>query len=113
MKIAKSEKLQNIKVFKSLETIKDKYFDAILLYDVLHPHYFNASERKEALKEIFRVSKNDALISTFPKHIELDIFIEEVGSEGFYLKEKIFKKLIHDDDFEENYILNFKKVAND
>ncbi len=89
--------------------LKSNIFDAVLLYDVLHHYYFNRNGRRELLKEVYRVSRGNALLSVFPKHMDLQEIIEEIENVGFHFKNKLFKKLIHYYNYEEGHILNFYK----
>ena len=112
--IAESEGLRNIVPIcnqsgKLKIDLENESIDVLLLYDVLHYYYFETDERKKLLKEIHRIAKANALISIFPKHMELEVIEKEVKNAGFYLERKLFKKLIHDDSYDKGYILNFRK----
>lgn len=92
---------------------QDEKFDFVLLYDILHQDYFTSKTRKILLKEIYRISKPDAIISLFPKHIDRNKLSQEMRYVDFYLDKKLSEKLIHGDEkgghFEQEYILNFRK----
>jgi len=122
---AESEGLKNIvPIGDQSEEVKnnleDESIDAMLLYDVLH--YMESEERRRVFKNAYRILKTGAILSVYPKHCKLDEplwnladmqledVIEEIENAKFYLERKFFKKLIHDENFNMGYILNFKKV---
>ncbi len=124
MKIAKTKDLKNIIPLhtKSEElkiNLESESIDAVLLYDVLH--YIGALERKMIYEEIYRILKENGLLSVYPKHhksdeplgnlsdMELDDVEEEIKSHYFYLQRKFYKKLLHNGDYNRGYILNFRK----
>jgi len=113
----KSMKLENIEIIKTSGElkipIKDKSVDTVLLYDVLHNHYFSLSERKKVLKEIYRVSKSNALLSVYPMHMNLEEIKGEIKNADFYFENKFLKAIIHESKYTKKYILNFRKVANE
>jgi ubiquinone/menaquinone biosynthesis C-methylase UbiE len=121
IKVTKSEGIENIVPlttsgeFKS--NLDNKCADVVLLYDILH--YLTLVERKELYTEIYRILKNSGLLSIYPKHrkldeplwelsnMELESIINEVKKANFCLKGKYFKKLLHNDNYNTGYILNF------
>jgi len=121
MQTAKSERLKNIEPMNTQEELKidleDESVDVVLLYDVLH--YMD--QRRKILDEVRRVLKPDALLSVYPKHhkfddplwtlanMGLEDVIKEIEKADFRIEKKSFKKLIHDDNYDKGYILNFKK----
>ena len=117
IKRAKTELLENIRKIKTkgeLKTgLKSKCLHAVLLYDVLH--YHDREERKIIYEEVYRILKNGGLLSVFPRHHneEMNLELEEVKKEiekaNFCFEEKSFKKLLHDDSYVTDYILNFRK----
>ncbi len=117
IKRAKAEGLENIRTIKTkgeLEIdLKDKSLDAVLLYDVLH--YHDKEERRKIYDEVYRILKNGALLSVFPRHYkeEMQLELEEVKKEietaNFYFEGKFSKRLLHDDDFVKDYVFNFRK----
>lgn len=94
-------------------------FDAVLLYDVLH--YFSFDERENVYKEIFRLLKENGLLSVYPKHIigdspadgfknlHLDDVIEEIEKIGFTYQGKYCDTISHNDSLNEGCVLNFRK----
>ena len=124
MEIAKTKGLKNIipihtKSEESKINLESESIDAVLLYDVLH--YMEALERKKIYEEVYRILKTGGLLSVYPKHrksdeplwnlsdMGLDDVIEEINSRHFYLQEKFYKKLLHNNNYNMGYILNFRK----
>jgi ubiquinone/menaquinone biosynthesis C-methylase UbiE len=125
MQRAKSENLNNIIPLNTLGTVKidleDETIDVVLLYDVLH--YRDIDERKELYSEVHRILRPSALLSVYPKHHKLDWplwnlaektieeIINEIEGSHFYLCDKHVRKLlIHDNDYNQGQILNFRKT---
>jgi len=124
MRTAKTKGLKNIVPMHSQSAdlkinLKDESVDVILLYDILH--YMDVTERNKIYKESYRVLKNDALLSVYPKHnkldeplwnlsnIQLENVIKEIESAKFNFERQFYKKLIHDNNCNTGYILNFTK----
>jgi ubiquinone/menaquinone biosynthesis C-methylase UbiE len=125
MRTAKGEGLKNIvPMYNPSEDLKidlrDESVDVFLLYDLLH--YMGTTERDKIYKESHRVLKADALLSVYPKHNKLDEplwnlsdmrledVIEEIEGTQFHFEGKLYRKLIHDDNYNMGYILMFKKT---
>ena len=80
------------------------------MYDILHNYYFTSNERSELLREVYRISKSNAIISVYPKHIEPNELINAMEEENCYLKSKrSMTLLVHDDNLEEGEILTLAK----
>jgi ubiquinone/menaquinone biosynthesis C-methylase UbiE len=124
MRMAKAKGLKNIipihtKSEESKIDLKSEFIDTVLLYDILH--YMEALGRKKIYEEIHRILKRDGFLSVYPKHcksdepsgnfsdMELDDVIMEINSLHFYLQRKFYKKLLHDNNYDMGYILNFRK----
>jgi len=124
MEIAKTKGLKNIiPIHTKSEELKinleSKSIDAVLLYDVIH--YMEALERKKIYEEIYRILKTSGFLSVYPKHrksdeplwnlsdMGLDDVIGEINSRHFYLQKKFYKKLLHNNNYNTGYILNFRK----
>jgi ubiquinone/menaquinone biosynthesis C-methylase UbiE len=121
MRTAKSESLKNIEPMKTQGELKielkDASVDVVLLYDVLH----YMEQRRKILDEVYRVLKQGALLSVYPKHHKLDDplwtfasigledIIREIEAAGFHFEGKSFKELMHDDNYDKGHILNFRK----
>ena len=104
--------IQRIDVTEGIKiSLKKESVDAVLLYDVIHL----IDNRHDLLIEIHRVSKQNALISVFPKHhqeymnMKLESVKDEIESAGFSFKKEIYKILMHNDCLEKDYVLNFRK----
>jgi len=116
-KRAETEGLQNIRTKKTKGelkiVLKNKSLDAVLLYDVLH--YHDIKERRKIYDEVYRILKNGALLSVFPRHhkeymhLELDEVKKEIEKANFYFEGEFFKRLIHDDNYVKDYVFNFRK----
>jgi ubiquinone/menaquinone biosynthesis C-methylase UbiE len=116
-----SEGFRNIERIDASGALKipllDGSCDAVLLFDILH--YMD--ERRELLDEVHRVLKPDALLSVYPKHyksdkpsgslakVSLEDIIKEIEASNFYLDRKYFGELLHDNHYNEGYVLNFKR----
>ena len=114
MQKAESAGLGNIKRIDTSGELKlpleDESVDIVLLYDVFHSYYFSqVADRRKLLEEVYIVSKRDAIISVWPKHMESEAK-EEIESANFYLEREYSGMLIHDDkDIEKGKVLNFRK----
>jgi ubiquinone/menaquinone biosynthesis C-methylase UbiE len=114
MQKAESAGLGNIKRIDASGELKiplaDESVDTVLLYDVFHSYYFSqVDERRKLLKEVYRVSKRDAIISVWPKHMESEAK-EEIESANFYFEREYSGTLIHDnEDIEKGKVLDFRK----
>ncbi len=114
MRRAKSQKLKNIRIIETSGELKipleDESVDVILLYDVIHSYYFSSTERRELLNEIYRVSKPNALISVYPKHIVQEDLRDEIERANFHFERKILERLLlHQGSLNQDYLLNFRK----
>jgi len=123
MKKVGREGLKNIKRIDTQREmkipLKNKIVDAVLLFDVIHlvgkSDSSTKRDRKKLYEEVYRVSKNNALISVYPTHLttHTDInSIKEVKQEigqYFLFEKRILSRLVHDDKYENGKILNFRK----
>ncbi len=113
---AASMDLNNIVAVQSLKELKlylnTDSLDVVLFYDVLHSHYFTATERKHLLESINKVMKVHSLLSIYPKHMgsaEIKLIRENLKKLGFYLEREAEVHLIHDGNYDTGNILNFRK----
>jgi len=121
---AKSEGLKNIvSIVDQSEELKinleDESIDAMLLYDILH--YMQPEKRRRVYENGYRILKPGAILSVYPKHcksdeplwnlsnMELEDVISELNGANFVLEKKFFKNLIHDNHYQRDTILNFRK----
>jgi len=118
---AEKSNIKNIELIKEDAKIplEDNSLDAVLCYDVIH--YENKKKRNVVYNEIHRVLKKGGLFSVYPKHhkedyplmeladIDLEGVVEEIEKAGFILEHKLLKTLLHDEYYNEGYILNFRK----
>jgi len=121
----KSEKLslENIEIVKTDGSLKtdfpDSYFDAVLLYDILH--FLSKNQRKILFTEIFRILEKNGILSVYPKHINSDYpmkelenltikdIIGEIEKFGLIFSKKICDTISHDDFLNYGCVINFKK----
>jgi len=118
MQKAKSEGLRNIERIDTSGELRiklaDDSIDVVLLFDVFHSYYFSGIDnRRRLLDEVARVARPAALISIWPKHMELDAR-DEIEKAKFYLESEYAGTLIHENDhLETGHILNFRKKPED
>lgn len=105
--------LENIEMMKTSGEIDigldDESVDVVLLYDIFW--YFPLTDPRliKLLNEVYRVTKPDALISVYPKHIDSERLKDKIGSAGFYLENRYSGMIIHDGKLERGQVLNFRK----
>jgi len=124
MEKVKKENLNNIKRIDTSNELriplKKEIVDFVLLYDVIHlvgkNDSSNINDRKKLYKEIYRISKQNALISVYPTHLTTHTDItsnsevkKEIEEAGFKFEKEIYVGLIHDDNLVNGEILNFRK----
>jgi len=114
MERAESEGLGNIERMETSGELKiameDESVDAVLLYDIFW--YFPLTDPRlpKLLDEVHRVTRSDALISVYPKHIASEQLKNKTQSIGFRLKNKYSGTLIHQGRLETHQVvLNFVK----
>lgn len=114
MERAESEGLENIERMETSGELKidleDESVDAVLLYDIFW--YFPLTDPRlpKLLDEVHRVTRSDALISVYPKHIDSEQLKNKIQSVGFRLKNKYSGTLIHQGRLETHQVvLNFVK----
>ena len=109
-----SLKLDNIEIIHSRGKFslpfEKNFFDVVLLYDVIHHYYFTKNEMILILREIYEITKPNALISVFPKHMDEDEFRDMMEKVGFSFEKEIPLILLHYGFLEKGKILNFKKI---
>jgi len=119
VQLIRKNNIKNIEVIKeeSRISLESDSVDFILCYDVVH----YIKRRKSIYHEFHRILKSKGTFSLYPKHhqndyplmelahMKLEDVIKEVEEAGFSLQEKFLKKLIHDDYYNNGYILNFRK----
>jgi len=105
--------LENIEMMKTSGEIDigldDESVDVVLLYDIFW--YFPLTDPRliKLLNEVYRVTKPDALISVYPKHIDSERLKDKIGSAGFYLENRYSGMIIHNVRLERGQVLNFRK----
>ena len=120
-KLVKQSNINNVEVINqnTIITLKDNSVDAVLCYDVIH--YGSEKERDIIYGEVHRVLTKTGLFSVYPKHhkedyplmelanIGLGKVVGEIEKAGFILEHKFSKRLLHDEHYNEGYILNFRR----
>ena len=125
MEIAKTKGLKNIiplhtKSEESKINLESKSINAVLLYDVIHlvgkNNTSTVDDRKKLYKDIYRITRKNALISVYPSHLTTHTDVtskeeikKEIEETGFSFEKEIYTELIHDDNKVKDYILNFRK----
>jgi SAM-dependent methyltransferase len=93
--------------------LDDASVDVILLYDVVHSHYFSAVQRDGLFLEIGRVAADPALLSVFPNHMERGEIEEQVvqraAGVGFRPVREYRGPVVHDDGVTEGRVITFSK----
>ncbi len=108
------ENLRNIKIieeeFKKVIPLADKSIDIVLLYDIFW--YFSIGDIKLSmlLSEVYRILKNNGLISVYPEHVDTDKLKQIISNANFVLEKEFSSVVIHDNNLKKGYIWNFKKV---
>lgn len=120
-KTAEKSSIKNIELIKGETKIplENNSLDVVLCYDVIH--YQNKKKRIAVYSEIHRVLKKEGLFFVYPKHhkedyplmeladVDLESVVQEIEKVGFILKNKLLKTLLHNEYYNEGYILNFRK----
>ncbi len=120
-KVIKENNIKNVDLINGGLKIplKGETLDVVLCYDVIH--YEIKRQRKSIYREIYRLLKKESLFSVYPKHyksdyplmelvdVNLENVVKEIEEEGFILKHKFSKTLLHDDYYNEGYILNLRR----
>jgi len=93
--------------------LDDSSVGVILLYDVIHSHYFTAKQRGLLFQEIGRITEPQALLSIFPHHMENDEIAREVVERareiGFQTIGEYTGPVVHDDGISAGYVITFRK----
>jgi ubiquinone/menaquinone biosynthesis C-methylase UbiE len=114
MERAELEGLENIERMETSGELKiameDESVDAVLLYDIFWYFPLTDPRMPKLLEEVYRVTRSDALISVYPKHIDSEKLKNKIQSSGFRLKDKYSGTLIHQGRLETHQVvLNFVK----
>ena len=120
-RLAKEKDIKNIEFINknSKVSIKDNSVDVVLCYDVIH--YENRKERRTIYNEVYRVLKKKGLFSVYPKHhkkdyplneladVDLEDVVKEIEKSNFILEDKFSKRLLHDECYNDGYVLNLRR----
>ena len=108
------ENLINIKIieteFKKSIPLPGKSIDVVLLYDIFW--YFSIEDIRLTvlLDEVYRILKDDGLISVYPEHVDANKLKQIIRNANFRLERKLFNTIIHDNNLKKGFIWNFKKL---
>jgi ubiquinone/menaquinone biosynthesis C-methylase UbiE len=114
---------RNVKLIKAdlsrgtLKSIKRRSVDVALLYDVLHRGYMPGKrERRNMLRNVYRIVKPGGSISCYPTHLRkygltFAKLVKEITDAGFVLKGEARRRLIHDGKLVRGRVFNFVKRA--
>jgi ubiquinone/menaquinone biosynthesis C-methylase UbiE len=113
MQRARAEGLTNIKRIDTSGGMKiildDGSVDVVLLYDIFWYFPLRDPRLLELLSEVYRVLRLNALVSVYPKHIDLEQLQERLENVGFRFKERLYVTLIHEAHLGRDFVLNFSK----
>jgi len=115
MRRARSEGLRNVTRIDTRGEVEigleDESIDVVLLYDIFW--YFPLTDNRlpKLLDEVYKVSKPDASISVYPKHIDSKRLMDKIEKAGFRLNNEYCGMLIHDGRLEKGQVLNFVKIG--
>ena len=114
MQRARAERLTNIKRIDTSGEMKiyldDESVDAVLLYDIFWYFTLWDSRLPQLFSEVYRVSRPNALVSVYPKHIDSEQLLERLEDAGFRFKEQIFDTFLHKKRLGRDFVLNFAKA---
>jgi len=87
----------------------DAMFDVVLLYDIFW--YFSAGNHNliTLLNEVYRVCKNNALVSIYPEHTDTEKLKSMIINRSFTLVHTYSGDTIHEDTIVHGQIFNFIK----
>jgi len=93
--------------------LADGSVDGVLLYDMLHDHYFSPEQRAALVAEAARVVRPGGRLSVFPRHmtdrqIARDV-IAPTRRLGFEQADEYHGPVVHDDGITEGRILTFRR----
>jgi ubiquinone/menaquinone biosynthesis C-methylase UbiE len=97
------------KEFEDLLPLEDQSIDIALLYDIFW--YFSIENIKLQLliNEIYRILKDNGLISIYPEHVDKDKLKQIIINNNFNLEKEIYTFLIHDNNIQKGCVWDFKK----
>jgi len=113
---ARARRITNIRPLKADGScdiaLATQSVDLVLLFDMLHDHYFTTEQRRDLFEEVCRVLKRDGLLAIFPNHIDpeqvAELILYPVENLGFSLEQKIVRELIHDESVSEGTTFVFR-----
>ncbi len=107
------ENLINIKIieteFKKSIPLPDKSIDIVLLYDIFWYFSIENTRLSILLDEVYRILKDNGLISVYPEHVDTDKLKQIITNANFRLEKELSSIVIHDNNLKKRNIWNFKK----
>jgi ubiquinone/menaquinone biosynthesis C-methylase UbiE len=97
--------------------LNNRQVDFLLLYDIIHL----IPDRRGLYGECHRILRPDGLLSVYPKHWKMDHagwgledmdlgdIKRELENANFCFEKKSLERLLHDDELNQGYILNFRR----
>ena len=114
MRRARREGLDNITRMETSGAVyvatADAVVDVVLLYDIFWYFTLGDPRLSELLSEVYRVAKPGALISVYPKHIDVERLRATIEAAGFHFRDTYSGTLIHDRRPVRDHVLNFVKI---
>ena len=114
MQKLRSAGLANVKTIDTHGEVKidlaDDSVDVVLLYDIFWYFPLRDAKLTELLDEVYRVSKPDALLSVYPKHIDSGRLREKIERCGFTLRDVYSEMLLHNSRLEKGELFNFARA---
>ena len=111
MRKGESEGFRNIIRIDTSGEVKtgldDDSVDVVLLYDIFWYFPLRDAKLTELLDEVYRVSKPDALLSVYPKHVDSGRLREKIERCGFTLRDVYSGILLHNSRLEKGELFNF------
>jgi ubiquinone/menaquinone biosynthesis C-methylase UbiE len=109
-----SENIRNIEIiekeFKKIIPLADKSIDIVLLFDIFWYFSINDIKLPILLGEVYRILKDNGLISVYPEHVDTDRLKQIISNANFRLVKELSSIVIHDNNLKKGYIWNFKKL---
>lgn len=93
-------------------SLPSRTVDFVLLFDVLHDHYFNAEQRADLFGEVRRVLKPNGRVAVFPNHMPPDRICDDIiiplRYAGLIPSGEVTSELVHDEKQSEGTLLLFQ-----
>lgn len=111
---ARDRDLANIKILNSSGgtdlALPDNSMDVVLLYDVFWYFDLTSQGLDNLLEEMRRLSRQNGLLSVYPKHIDNKELKSIIQMTGFNFRNRYSGTLLHEGRPEEGILLNFTRI---